>query len=77
MQETVILERLEKIESLLVALVERQQIREFYAIEEFARLVGATGLRSGNGRGMAASGQRRSCPDAVPMPNGLSVTMNC
>jgi hypothetical protein len=40
MQETVILERLEKIENLLVALVERQQIREFYEIEEFARLVG-------------------------------------
>ena len=33
-------ERLEKIESLLVVLVERQQVREFYEIEEFARLVG-------------------------------------
>jgi hypothetical protein len=33
-------ERLEKIETLLVVLVERQQIREFYEIEEFARLVG-------------------------------------
>jgi hypothetical protein len=33
-------ERLEKIESLLVLLVERQQVREFYEIEEFARLVG-------------------------------------
>ena len=33
-------ERLEKIESLLVVLVERRQIREFYEIEEFARLVG-------------------------------------
>jgi hypothetical protein len=33
-------ERLEKIESLLTLLVERQQVREFYEIEEFARLVG-------------------------------------
>jgi hypothetical protein len=33
-------ERLEKIESLLVALVERQQVREWYSVEEFARSVG-------------------------------------
>jgi Helix-turn-helix domain len=33
-------ERLEKIECLLVALVERQQVREWYSIEEFARIVG-------------------------------------
>jgi hypothetical protein len=33
-------ERLEKIESLLVALVERQTVKEFYEVEEFAKLVG-------------------------------------
>jgi hypothetical protein len=33
-------ERLEKIESLLLALVERQQVKEFYEIEEFAGIVG-------------------------------------
>jgi hypothetical protein len=33
-------ERLEKIESLLVVLVERQQVREWYSVEEFARIVG-------------------------------------
>jgi len=33
-------ERLEKIESLLVALVERQTVKDFYEIEEFSRLVG-------------------------------------
>jgi hypothetical protein len=33
-------ERLEKIEALLVVLVERQMVKEFYEIEEFARLVG-------------------------------------
>jgi len=32
-------ERLEKIESLLVSLVEREQVREWYSVEEFARLV--------------------------------------
>ena len=33
-------ERLEKIESLLTALVEREQVREWYTTEEFARAVG-------------------------------------
>jgi hypothetical protein len=33
-------ERLEKIESMLVVLVERQQVREYYSVEEFARIVG-------------------------------------
>lgn len=33
-------ERLEKIESLLVVLVERQQKKEWYSVEEFARIVG-------------------------------------
>ncbi len=32
-------ERLEKIEALLAVLVDRQQVREFYEVEEFARLV--------------------------------------
>ena len=30
-------ERLEKIEAMLVVLVERQQVREWYSVEEFAR----------------------------------------
>jgi hypothetical protein len=33
-------ERLEKIESLLAVLVERQQVREWYCTDEFARIVG-------------------------------------
>ena len=33
-------ERLEKIERMLTVLVERQQVREWYTTEEFARLVG-------------------------------------
>jgi len=33
-------ERLDRIESLLAALVERQQMREWYTTEEFARLLG-------------------------------------
>ena len=32
-------ERLEKIESLLVVLVERQQVRDWYTTDEFARAV--------------------------------------
>ena len=33
-------ERLEKIESLLIVLVERQQVRDWYTTEEFSRAVG-------------------------------------
>jgi hypothetical protein len=33
-------ERLERIESMLVALVERERTREWYSVEEFARIVG-------------------------------------
>ena len=41
MESTATIEnRLAKIEEILVALVERQQVKEFYEIEEFASLVG-------------------------------------
>ena len=33
-------ERLDKIEAMLAVLVERQQVREWYSTDEFARLVG-------------------------------------
>jgi hypothetical protein len=33
-------ERLDKLESLLTILVERQTVKDFYEIEEFAKLVG-------------------------------------
>jgi len=33
-------ERLESIEALLIVLVERQKVKDFYEIEEFAKLVG-------------------------------------
>lgn len=33
-------ERLERIEAILASLVERQTIKDFYEVEEFARLVG-------------------------------------
>ncbi len=33
-------EKLDKIEKLLLVLVERQQVREWYSVEEFARIVG-------------------------------------
>ena len=33
-------EKLDKIEALLLVLVERQQVREYYSVEEFARIVG-------------------------------------
>jgi hypothetical protein len=33
-------EKLDRIEALLLVLVERQQVREWYSVEEFARIVG-------------------------------------
>jgi hypothetical protein len=33
-------ERLEKIEAMLVVLVERQTVKDFYQVEEFAKIVG-------------------------------------
>ncbi len=33
-------ERLERIESLLLSLVEKERVREWYSVEEFARIVG-------------------------------------
>ena len=33
-------EQLDKIEKLLLVLVEQQQVREWYSVEEFARIVG-------------------------------------
>jgi len=33
-------ERLERIESLLLSLVERERVRQWYSVEEFARIVG-------------------------------------
>ncbi len=62
-------ERLEKIEALLVTLVERQTAKDFYEVEEFARLVGKAcftvrewarlgrinGQKRGSGRGAHAA----------------------
>jgi hypothetical protein len=35
-----IVTRLERLEAMLTTLVERQQVREWYSVEEFARIVG-------------------------------------
>lgn len=37
-------QRLEKIEAMLSALVERQTVKDFYEVEEFAKLVGKSRL---------------------------------
>jgi hypothetical protein len=37
-------QRLEKIEAMLVVLVERQTVKDFYDVEEFAKLVGKSSL---------------------------------
>lgn len=39
-----IYERLQKIENLLLAIFERQQVREWYSVGEFARIVGRAEL---------------------------------
>ena len=61
-------ERLERIEAILTSLVERQTVKDFYEVEEFARLVGKApftvrewcrlrrlkGTKRGSGRGAYA-----------------------
>jgi hypothetical protein len=42
--EAEMVERLERIESLLASLVERQTIKDFYSTEEFGKLIGKTEL---------------------------------
>jgi hypothetical protein len=40
MSEEVILKELQEVKAMLAVLVERQQVQEFYSVEEFARIVG-------------------------------------
>ena len=47
-------QRLERMEAMLVLLVERQQVREWYSIEEFGRIVGRANFTV---RGWARSGR--------------------
>ena len=39
-EEMVILKELKEVKAMLAVLVERQQVREWYSVEEFARIVG-------------------------------------
>jgi hypothetical protein len=39
-EEIVILKELQELKAMLVVLVERQQVKEWYSVEEFARIVG-------------------------------------
>lgn len=55
-------ERLAKIEALLAVLLDRQQVKEFYEVEEFARLVGRDPftVREWARHGRIEAGKRRS-----------------
>ncbi len=69
-------ERLDKIEALLAVLVERQQVREFYEIEEFAKLVDRDRFTV---REWARNGRIRAekkLSGTAPMPVGQSATRN-
>ncbi len=63
-------ERLEKIEAMLLVLVERQQVREWYSVEEFARIVGRRSSPAANGAATVASRPRRKKAAAAPTPRG-------
>jgi len=61
-------ERLEKIEAMLVVLVERQQVREWYSVAEFARIVGRAEftVREGCRHGRIRAQKKESGRGAYP-----------
>jgi hypothetical protein len=62
--------RLMRMEQMLSALLERQQVKEFYEIDEFARLVGRQALRSGSGADLDASRGRSGKADEARLSRG-------
>lgn len=61
MPDTRIEQRLEKIEAMLSMLIERQSTKDFYEIEEFARLVGKAAFTCREARlGRIRAEKRRS-----------------
>ena len=69
-------ERLEKIESLLVSLLEKERVREWYSVEEFSRIVGRAEFtcREWCRHGRISAKKKES--GAVPTPRGRSATRN-
>jgi len=63
-----ILTRLERLEQMLVVLVERHQVREWYSVEEFARIVGRAEFtcREWARQGRIHAGKRLSGRGAFP-----------
>ena len=70
-------QRLKRIEAKLLMLCERQQIREWYAVEEFARLVRAQSSPAVSGAVTAAFTRRRSSAVGELMRRGRFLMKSC
>ena len=72
-------QRLEKIMAMLFVLNERQQVREWYSVEEFARIVGRSDSPAVNGvYGLGVSTPRRKTVAVEALTHrGLYPTPNC
>ena len=70
MIDTEMTARLERIEMMLAALMERQAVKEWYTTEEFAAMSANPILRSANGAASAAFAPRSSEADAEHSRHG-------
>ena len=70
-------ERLEKIELLLVSLIERERIREFTPSKNSHGSSDVRSSRAANGADMAASVRRKKESGEGPTPRGQSATQSC
>jgi hypothetical protein len=70
-------ERLEKIEAMLVVLVERQMVEDFYEIEEFSRLVGKSCFTCREWCRLGRIRADKNSRGVGPMPAGSCPTPNC
>lgn len=70
-------ERLEKIEAMLAVLVERQTVKDFYEVEEFARLVGRSAFTCREWCRRSRIRAEKRAVAGVPTPHGPFPTRSC
>src|SRR5438270_777421 len=68
--DSAILQKLERLEAMLVALVERQTVKSYYDVDEFARLVGKAPFTVREWARMARSFLKRPLQPIICRPDG-------